>query len=189
MLPPRQYPRTRPRLMLPRRPRLPLVERQRQLVLRSYRCRQARCSRRRRPVLHDGWHECWHRIGVTPARTPAEQLLRTETMTARHLRDDGALIAAFSGADHLRRRSMPVITSIRRTPAPPRCRHYGQRYGPNDACSWAGITRRLRLTESRASLIEPLAIGVTSATEQSASQIGRLLPAVNGVASGAGKTR
>jgi hypothetical protein len=63
-------------------------------------------------LLHDGWHECWRCIGrwsrashsIAQTRSLAEQLLRSETMTARHLRGDVATVAAFSCADHLRRR-------------------------------------------------------------------------------------
>jgi hypothetical protein len=47
-----------------------------------------------------------------------------------------------SCADHLRRRSTPVITSIAadaKSPTHPWRRHYGQHYGQNDACSWGGI--------------------------------------------------
>jgi hypothetical protein len=41
------------------------------------------------PALHQAMAPTYH--GITQTRSPAEHLLRTETMTARHLRDDGAL--------------------------------------------------------------------------------------------------
>jgi len=64
---------------------------------RHHRCRRGPCSRGR-IVLHDGWQKGRRYIGrwrrarhtVAQARTPTEQLLRTEAVPACHLRDDDA---------------------------------------------------------------------------------------------------
>jgi hypothetical protein len=74
-------------------------------------------------------------------------------VTARHIRDYGAFgslsatISAFSSADHLRGRSAPVITSIRRGRAGADI-SLADHYGQNDACSWPSIMLALHITRN-----------------------------------------
>jgi hypothetical protein len=94
------------------------------------------------------WRRALH--GIAQTRSPPEQLLRTEIMTARHLRDYSSLGQALGDNRRhllLRRPLAPTLNARDcLDPLWTRSRrrhlmvsHYGQHYGQNDACSWAGI--------------------------------------------------
>jgi hypothetical protein len=60
------------------------------------------------PVLHRSMAPSLH--GIAPTRSPAEQLLRIEIVTARHLSDDGAIGQALRDDGRLLLRRPPAPT-------------------------------------------------------------------------------